>query len=296
MGELRELALLPISERLVQDMKSGQWGMVTNRSFFAVDQLLDSYDTVIGEVRLLEDTDLSRSFISLAFKWFKKQDDGSLVRAISGKLATTWVKVQGHGEVQQGDLPEYFKEYLEKISHSQDDIEPRGKERHSFFSKASSLFTATVSIKKQNMLLQQQFLTSREDSNLIGNIYFSNYYSWQARVRDLYLATRLSSVSSQESFGDFVCVHAEVQHLQEAIPFEIIEVSMYLYELFAEGFTFHFEYYTVSEHGARLRKLAHGEHSAVWVPDGQELSSEINPTKMPEAYIFHFMEIIDKAE
>ncbi|MCI5124070.1 MAG: arginine--tRNA ligase [Candidatus Electrothrix sp. AR5] len=81
MGELRELALLPIAERLVQDMKSGQWGMVTNRSFFTVDQLLDSYDTVIGEVRLLEDTDLSRSFISLAFKWFKKQDDGSLVRA-----------------------------------------------------------------------------------------------------------------------------------------------------------------------------------------------------------------------
>ncbi|MCI5126690.1 MAG: hypothetical protein D3925_19975 [Candidatus Electrothrix sp. AR5] len=142
------------------------------------------------------------------------------------------------------------------------------------------------------MLLQQQFLTSREDSNLIGNIYFSNYYSWQARVRDRYFATRLPDISS----GDFVCVHAEVHHLQEAMPFEIIEVSMYLYELFGEGFTFYFEYYSVSEHGARLRKLAHGEHSAVWVPEGQELSSEVNPAKMPEAYIAHFMAITDKAE
>lgn len=34
MGELRELALLPIADLLVQDMKSRQCGMVTNRSFF----------------------------------------------------------------------------------------------------------------------------------------------------------------------------------------------------------------------------------------------------------------------
>ena len=296
MGELRELALLPIAERLVQDMKSGQWGMVTNRSFFTVDQQFDSYDTVVGEVRLLEDTDLSRSFLSLAFKWFRKQSDGSLVRAISGKLAITWVEVQGHGDVQPTVLPGYFAKYFEKMSRFQDDIEPLGKERHSFFSKASSLFTTTVSTRKQNILLRQQFLTSREDSNLVGNIYFSNYYSWQARVRDQYFAMKFSDRYSRSSSGDFVCVHAEVHHLQEAMPFEIIEVSMYLYELFAEGFTLYFEYYSVSEHGARLRKLAHGEHSAAWVPEGQELSPEIKPARMPAEYLTHFMAIIDKAE
>lgn len=245
---------------------------------------------------LLVDTDLARSFLSLAFKWFKKQDNGSLIQVISGKLAITWVEVQGYGNVQPAAFPEYFARHIEEIPRFLDDIGPSGKERHPFFSEASSVFTTTVSTRKQNMLFQQQFLTSREDSNLVGNIYFSNYYKWQARVRDQYLAMKFPDRFSLSSSGDFVCVHAEVHHLQEAMPFEIIEVSMYLYELFAEGFTLYFEYHSVSEHGTRLRKLAHGEHSAVWIPEGQELSSEIKPAKMPEEYMAHFMAIIDKAE
>jgi acyl-CoA thioesterase FadM len=292
MGELRELALLPISKLLIQDMKSRQWGLVTNRSFFSVERQLDSYDAVVGEVRLLGDTDLSRSFLSLAFEWFKKQEDGSLVRAFSGTLATTWVKVEGHGDVQLADLPEYFRSYLEELFRSQGDIALPEKERYSFFSRASSFFTATALTRKQNMLFQQRVVTSREDSNLVGNIYFSHYYTWQARVRDHYLATQLPDISLQNPGGDFVCVHAEVHHLQEAMPYEIIEVSMYLYELFAEGFALYFEYYSISEHGVRLRKLAHGEHSAVWIPEGQELSSEIPSVTMPEEYLSHFMKIV----
>jgi len=296
MGELRELALLPISEFLVRDMKSHQWGMVTNRSLFSVDRQLDSYDTVIGEVRLLEDTDLSRSFLSLAFKWFKKQEDGSLVRAVSGKLATTWVKIEGHGNLQPACLPEYFRAYLEKLSLSQDDSEPPGKNRHPFFSQAAPLFSATVSAKKQNILLRQQFLTSREDSNLVGNIYFSNYYNWQARVRDHYLATKLPDISSRNPGGDFVCVHAEVHHLQEAVPFEIIEVSMYLYKIFTEGFVLYFEYYIVSGQGERMRKIAHGQHGVVWASCGHRMNGEIYPEKMPEEYLSHFMKVVDASD
>ncbi|MCI5113406.1 MAG: SDR family NAD(P)-dependent oxidoreductase [Candidatus Electrothrix sp. AX1] len=294
MGELRELALLPIADSLVQDMKSRQWGMVTNRSSFTVDRQLDSYDTVIGEVRLLEDTDLSNSFLSLGFKWFKKQTDGSLMQAISGNLATTWVKVQGHGKVKQNNLPEYFIAYLKKLSCSQDYAKPQKKKPHAFFFKASSLFMATVSTRKQNILLKQQFLTSHEDSNLVGNIYFSNYYAWQARVRDQYLASSFPTLCSKSCSGDFVCVHAEVHHLQEAMPFEIIEVSMYLYELFAEGFTLYFEYHSVGKHGTRLKKLAHGEHTAVWVPKGPEVHSNTSLLQMPNEYVEHFMQKVGK--
>ncbi len=295
MGELRELALLPIAKLLVQDMKSGQWGMVTNTSSFTVEQQLDSYDTVVGEVRLLDDTDLSQSFLSMSFDWFKKKNDGSLIRAVSGKLATTWVKVEGHDKVKRHDLPEYFTAYLKdlkKLSRSPGYTEAPKKKRHLFFSKASSLFTATVSSRKQNILSLQQFMTSREDSNLVGNIYFSNYYTWQARVRDQYLARKISAQPSEDFSGDFVCVHAEVHHLQEAMPFEIIEVSMYLYELFAEGFTLYFEYHCVSEHGIRLRKLAHGEQTAVWVPEDQELNSRSVSVSMPKDYVQHFMNMV----
>lgn len=295
MGELRELALLPIAEHLVQDMKSRQWGMVTNRSFFSVEQQLDSYDTVIGEVRLLEDTDLSRSFLSLAFKWFKKQEDGSLVHAVSGKLATTWVGIQGHGTVQPADLPEYFKAYLEKLSRSQDDSGPPGKNRHPVFSETSPLFAASISAKKQHLLFQQQFRTSREDSNLVGNIYFSNYYKWQARVRDHYLANELPDLSSRNPDGQFVCVHAEVHHLQEAMPFEIIEVSMYLYKIFTQGFVVYFEYHIVDkrDQSERKRKIAHGQHGVVWALCGHQLDGKLHPVTMPDEYRTHFMMMVD---
>ncbi|MCI5131046.1 MAG: hypothetical protein D3904_05865 [Candidatus Electrothrix sp. EH2] len=297
MGELRELALLPIAEHLVQDMKSRQWGMVTNRSFFSVEHQLDSYDTVIGEVRLLEDTDLSRSFLSLAFKWFKKQEDGSLVRAVSGKLATTWVGIQENGTVQPADLPGYFKAYLEKLSRSQDDSGPPGKNRHPVFSNTTALFAASVSARKQHLLLQQQFRTSREDSNLVGNIYFSNYYKWQARVRDQYLATEFPDIPSRNPDGEFVCVHAEVHHLQEALPFETIEVSMYLYKVFTEGFVVYFEYHIVDERDQieRKRKIAHGQHGAVWTLCGHQLDGKIRPVTMPDEYRTHFMMMIKDA-
>jgi enediyne polyketide synthase len=34
--------------------------------------------------------------------------------------------------------------------------------------------------------LIQLMETSLEDANIVGNIYFANYYAWQGRVRDRY--------------------------------------------------------------------------------------------------------------
>ena len=35
-------------------------------------------------------------------------------------------------------------------------------------------------------LFSQLTETSLEDANIVGNIYFANYYAWQGRVRDRY--------------------------------------------------------------------------------------------------------------
>jgi acyl-CoA thioesterase FadM len=296
MGELRESALSPISEQLLMDMKSRQWGMVTSMSSFKIERYLDSYDTVIGEVRLMDDTDLTNSMISLAFNWSKKQEDGTLIHVASGKLLTTWVSIEQHGVVKKAPLPAYLNEYLAQLPPIFIENIQWLNEKKQITSKMVSVLAPDITKRKKYFLEQQEFLTSTEDSNLVGNIYFSQYYSWQARLRDHYLFAYFPEIFQWSNKSEFVCIYAEVNHLQEAMPFEIIEVSMYLYELFAEGFTLYFEYYSVSEHGTRRRKLAHGEHSVVWVPEGQELSSEIHPAKMPEAYVANFMAIIDKAE
>ena len=296
MGELRELALSPISEQLLMDMKSRQWGMVTSMSSFKIERYLNSYDTVVGEVRLMDDTDLTNSIISLAFNWSKKQEDGTLIHVASGKLLTTWVSIEQHGIVRKAPLPDYLNEYLARLPPVFIENIQWLNEKKRITSKMAFVFAPDIAKRKKYFLEQQEFLTSTEDSNLVGNIYFSQYYSWQARLRDHYLFTHFPDIFQWSNKGEFVCIYAEVNHLQEAMPFEIIEVSMYLYQFFTEGFTLYFEYYSVSEHGTRRRKLAHGEHSAIWVPEGQELSSEIHLVKMPEEYVVHFVDIIDKAE
>ena len=295
MGELRELALSPISEQLLMDMKSRQWGMVTSMSSFKIERYLDSYDAVIGEVRLMDDTDLTNSIISLAFNWSKKEEDGTLIHVASGKLLTTWVSIEQYGIVKKAPLPDYLNEYLAQLPPIFIENTQWLNEKKRITSRMASVFAPDIAKRKKYFLEQQEFLTSMEDSNLVGNIYFSQYYSWQARLRDHYLFTRFPEIFQWSNKSEFVCIYAEVNHLQEAMPFETIEVSMYLYELFAEGFTLYFEYYSVSEHGTRLRKLAHGDHSAVWIPEVQELSGEIHPAKIPEEYMAHFMTMIDNS-
>jgi acyl-CoA thioesterase FadM len=144
------------------------------------------------------------------------------------------------------------------------------------------VFEADLSNRKDLRLDRQSFQTSMEDSNLVGNIYYSNYYSWQARLIDKYLYAQLPDMFKQDNEGEFICVGSEVSHLQEAMPFETIEVSMYLHDLFEEGFTLYFEYHSVNEEQEK-RKLAHGKHTAIWtLPDLYE--KEIRPMKMPETF------------
>uniref|UniRef100_UPI004055BA3C SDR family NAD(P)-dependent oxidoreductase n=1 Tax=Candidatus Electrothrix sp. TaxID=2170559 RepID=UPI004055BA3C len=281
MGKLRELALQPISEPLIQDMSSRKWGLVTNMSCFRVEQYLNSYDTVIGEIRLMDDTDLTNSVISLGLNWSKKQEDGSLERVVTAKLSTTWVSIEGYGIVKKAKLPEYFREYLSGLPTIIINSSQWLAENRLITSDLTPVFASDSVNQKKYFLDQQVFLTSLEDSNLVGNIYFSTYYSWQARVRDHYLFAQLPEIFQQGDVGEFTCVHAEVNHLQEAMPFETIEVSMYLNDLFEEGFTLYFEYYSVPERGGRKKKLAHGLHTAIWTLTSVD-KTVIRPLKMPE--------------
>jgi acyl-CoA thioesterase FadM len=281
---------------LLKDMTSRQWGMVTNMSSFRIEQYMDSYDRIIGEVFPMDDTNLSESFISLAFKWSKKRKDGSLLQIASGKLSTTWVSVEGYGIVKKAPLPKYFSDYintllnktpLPQINHAE-----WAKKNRRIHSKMVLVFISDITNRKQYLLDKQVFQTSMEDSNLVGNIYFSNYYSWQARLREKYLFTQWPDIFQQNNKGEFTCVHAEVNHLQEAMPFETIRVSMYLNELFEEGFTLYFEYHSIGGQGQK-RKLAHGVHTAIWTSANLQPTT-INPKQMPENFIAHFRTMIDK--
>ncbi|MCI5149046.1 MAG: hypothetical protein D3916_06625, partial [Candidatus Electrothrix sp. MAN1_4] len=278
MGQLRELSLLPIAESLLKDMRTGKWGVVTNLSSIWIEESINIFETIVGNVRLTDESNLKESRIAIAFDWFKKDGNSGVIQIASSQLTSTWVSIHACGIVKKAPIPNYLLQYLEEMARTKN-MRLHNAEISIPFGM-TKIFSAEILDKKKYPLDRQQFSTSMEDSNLVGNIYYTHYYTWQARLRDKYLFTQHPAIFQQQGLGECACIYAEVNHLQEAMPFETIEVSMYLTGLFEEGFQLSFEYHSISEQDKR-RKLAHGMHIAVWtVPHGQEKT--ISPAKLPE--------------
>ncbi len=78
--------------------------------------------------------------------------------------------------------------------------------------------------------------------------------------------------------GELTCTDTEVNHLQEAMPFEKIEVKMFLKELYENRLQLYFEYFAVETSGNK-RKLAYGNHEAYWM---KRVNDILTPSAMPE--------------
>ncbi len=287
MGKLRELVLEPISAQLIEDMTSGKWGMVTNTSSMHFLKLFDSLDRVAGRLRLSEESNIEESFISINFSWGKLNGE-EFEPVATSNISVTWVEVLGHGLVKKAPIPDYLKQHITGLLAY--GIEPKLSNK----SKWQSLpkYEADLSSRKHLLLQQVDFQTSLEDSNLVGNIYYSHYYSWQARVRDQFLYLQMPSLFQFDvKLGEFICVDAKVNHLQEAMPFESIEISMYLDRLSQDSLGLYFEYYSVGH--AHRRKLAYGNQTVVWHSNtaAKEAGNRnaITPAPMP-APIFDVLE------
>jgi acyl-CoA thioesterase FadM len=198
-------------------------------------------------------------------------------------MSTTWVAIRGHGVVEVQPLPEFIKEFLVKV------LPPSYAEEGHFesFAPASSfdcgkeIYRVPVGpIQPAALLKERIFETTLEDANLVGNIYFSNYYLWQGRVRDHYMneiAPEYFSGSGKQ--GELRCMQCKVNHINEAMPFDGIAVRMYRTAVYERGITFYFDYYRVGSDGDR-KKLGHGEHSAVWFAPTKE--NKWVPSALPQ--------------
>ena len=126
-------------------------------------------------------------------------------------------------------------------------------------------------------LLSQLIETCFEDANIVGNIYFANYYAWQGRVRDRYFYDLVPEYfQGTGDKGELICLNCRVDHLREAMPFDRIEVRMALKALKECHATLYFEYFKSNPDGSPL-KLATGKQEAVWV----QRDSHRNPVPHP---------------
>jgi enediyne polyketide synthase len=260
--------------------------MVTNHSDIHVIGEVGCMDLIEGRLRLGEVYGKFDSSLDMHFEWFKIHENGSEQKVASSSLATTWVEIMSHGVVEVRPFPDYMRDFIglylpgkeagapantQRARMSEDTGHPSSARSH----LGSRLYRAPKGPRTEPELLTQVFHTTSAESNLVGNIYYSNYYHWKSRLIDGFVHDISKTLFSADGRrGEFRCVRSAVKHLREAMPFDRIEVVMALQALYTKGIGLHFDFYKLADNGHRL-KIALGDFEARWVDADAVESSEI---------------------
>lgn len=87
-------------------------------------------------------------------------------------------------------------------------------------------------------------VVSFEETNLVGNVYFTNYFSWQGRCREMFLRQHAPEVLAELQQGvlRLVTAHASCDYADEFLAFDEIVVRLSLNRFLAFGVSLNFEF------------------------------------------------------
>lgn len=282
MGNLREYILTPVKKQLLKDLGSGEFGMVTNNSTVHIYDEAETLDKITGRLWITEKSDLKNSLIDLGYEWIKHTEDGKLVKIGECELSTTWVKIEERGIVKLSPIPEYFYKFLdEHIRNGQSNDVTLQPANYPTFTDLGKLLYKSATIPRPSVVLNKRtYHTGLYNANTVGNLYYSNYYDWQAKNIESYLFKLVPETYLQSGrAGEYICLETNVNHLQEAMPFEDIETVMYLEQLYDNGVKLYFEYYALGD-GSK-RKLSYGYNYLIWAKRRNEEEAPV-ATQLPE--------------
>lgn len=118
-----------------------------------------------------------------------------------------------------------------------------------------------------------------EETNLVGNVYFTNHLRWQGRCRELFLREHVPSIRGRLEEGlALVTVRCSCEYLAELRAFDQVAVRMRLAKLEQNRITMDFEYWKLAQEGEQL--VARGQHVVACMR--REQGGGITPTPVPE--------------
>ena len=270
LGEIREMSAWPILQTIGEQFATGKWGLVTNKSHMKFLGETTIKDQV--EIRLWVSKSLGRKnpVMDLTVEYRKILPDGGFERLAWCEQQVTWVKILDHGIVEAEEYPEYYWNFVKTMLPRYDapnTPEPIAEPLALLMNPEGDFeqYRAPAKPVVEPVLFEKTIETSLENSNIVGNIYFANYYAWQGQVRDHYFYRIIPEFfRGVAENGELICLQTQVQHLREAMPFDRIIVTMALKSLKKYSVTFHFEYFK-EEHDGKRTKLAFGEQQNIWV-------------------------------
>lgn len=105
---------------------------------------------------------------------------------------------------------------------------------------------------------EYRHVVSFSETNLVGNVYYTNYLAWQGRCREMFLRDRAPEMlqALQQDLA-LVTVRVSCDFLAELVAFDEVAVRMWLEAQVQNRATMRFEYWRQMDAGEEL--VARGE-------------------------------------
>lgn len=122
-----------------------------------------------------------------------------------------------------------------------------------------------------------------EETNLVGNVYYSNHVRWQGRCREMFLYEHAREVLDQLRHGfALVTTRVSCEYLAELNAFDELLVRMRLGEMKQNRITMLFEYWRATPAGEEL--VARGEQQVACMQrEGERMLAAPIPGALREA-------------
>jgi enediyne core biosynthesis thioesterase len=131
---------------------------------------------------------------------------------------------------------------------------------------------------------EYRFITSFEETNVVGNIYFANYAVWQGKCREMFLYEYCPDVIEDISNGLYlITLDLSVQFISQLFAFDKVVMRMYIEAQSESRILMRFEYFC--EKDAKLTLVCKGHQAAAVM---RNKNGVMVPTHFPDS----MMEII----
>ena len=270
MGNTREASAWPVLAEMSEQFASGRWGGVTNYGYLKILGEGRTSDRIEILMWVSDNSGPENSTMTLSYDFRNMLPGGGYRRLAFCRLQTTWVEILGPGVAKVAPYPAYYGQFIEDMCprfDAPDTPEPMEESLAHLFDGDDDpvIYLAPSGPVVRPIVREQTFETSLAHANLVGNIYYANYYEWQGQVRDRFFYELIPDFyHGIGEKGELLTLESRVDHLREAMPFDRILLSLAVKELRTCSLTFHVDYFRLEPGGSRV-KIAYGMHRAVWV-------------------------------
>jgi enediyne biosynthesis thioesterase len=129
---------------------------------------------------------------------------------------------------------------------------------------------------------EYQHIVGFQETNLIGNVYYVHYLSWQGRCREMFLQDNAPSVLEDIANGlKLATVRVSCEYEEELFAFDRVAIRMSLATLKPSGMTLRYTYVKLGEQRETI--VARGEmeiaclKGTAAVPVPEELREALRP-------------------